>query len=257
MTGEIDLIADTSWMREAFMGVQEELVLKLKQASRSISHNAVKGAVNEDHWIDVFRAYLPTRYEVASGFVIDSFGGRSEQIDVVIYDKHFTPTLLGQQNHRYIPAEAVYAVFECKPHFDKSYFEYSGQKAASVRKLTRTSVAINHAGGSFQPRPPFNIVSGIVAAKSSWIDGLGESFLTNLPGLGEQHLDCGCALDDGAFDSFDGELKLFPTEGALILFLFRLLAKLQSMGSVPAIDWTAYAKILVSGNAENPDADVS
>lgn len=257
MTDQNDLIADTSWMREAFMGVQEELVLKLKQASRSISHNGVKGAVNEDHWIDVFRAYLPMRYEVASGFVIDSLGGRSEQIDVVIFDKHFTPTLLGQQSHRYIPAEAVYAVFECKPHFDKNYFEYSGQKAASVRRLKRTSVTVTHAGGNFQPRPPFHIISGIVAAKSSWADGLGESFQSNLPEGGEQQLDCGCALDDGAFDFFDGELKLFPAEGGLILFLFRLLAKLQSMGSVPAIDWAAYTKILTIDNgASEVVADV-
>lgn len=159
----------------------------------------------------------------------------------MIFDRHFTPTLLDQQKHRYIPAEAVYGVFESKPHFDKSYLEYAGQKAASVRKLHRTSVAIAHAGGSYEPKEPFPIVSGIVAPKSSWADGLGASFQKNLPSNRDERLDCGCALDDGAFDTFGRELKIVGKDGALIYFLFRLLSKLQSLGSVPAIDWSAYA----------------
>lgn len=180
---------------------------------------------------------------MATGFVIDSLGIRSEQIDLVIFDRHFTPTLLDQQKHRYIPAEAVYAVFECKPHLDKNYIEYAGQKAASVRKLHRTSVSITHAGGTFAARPPFPILAGIVAPKASWADGLGVSFKNALP-AGDDVLDCGCALEHGTFDSFDGSLQVVPTEGALIYFLFRMLAKLQSLGTVPTIDWGAYAKII-------------
>lgn len=244
MTTRKEKAADTAWMKEAFVDVQTELALKLKRAAQSIEHAGTHGAVNEDHWIDVFRAYLPNRYEVATGFVIDSLGARSEQIDVVIFDRHYTPTLLDQQKHRYIPAEAVYGVFESKPHFDKNYLEYAGDKAASVRKLHRTSVTIAHAGGTHEPKEPFPIVAGIVAPKSSWADGLGNSFQKNLPTGDQEKLDCGCALEDGAFDSFSGTLKVVPPEGALIYFLFKLLSKLQSLGTVPAIDWTAYAAII-------------
>lgn len=236
--------SDTAWMREAFVGVQAELQLKIKNANQSIDHAVTKGSVNEEHWIEILRSYLPKRYEVATGFVIDSKGGRSQQVDVVVFDKHFTPTLLDQQNHRYIPAEAVYAVFECKPHIDKSYLEYAGDKAGSVRKLHRTSVSISHAGGTFKPKEPFPIVAGILAPKSSWEDGLGVSFKKNLPKDADEYLDCGCALEDGAFDNFDGELEIAVGDRNLIFFLFRLLSKLQSLGSVPAIDWAAYAAVL-------------
>jgi len=234
-------VVGTAWMKDAFVDVQSELALKLKRAAQSIEHTGTHGSVNEDHWIDVFRAYLPNRYAVETGFVIDSLGNRSEQIDIVVFDPHFTPTLLDQQKHRYIPAEAVYGVFESKPHFDKGYLEYAGQKAASVRKLHRTSVAIAHAGGTYKPKEPFEIVSGIVAPKSSWADGLSESFRKNLSSNSEDRLDCGCALEDGAFDTFGGELKIVTRHRALIHFLFRLLSKLQSLGSVTAIDWSAYA----------------
>jgi hypothetical protein len=246
MSTKKDQVADTAWMKEAFIDVQTELALKLKRAAQSIEHAGTHGTVNEDHWIEIFRSYLPNRYEVATGFVIDSLGNRSDQIDIVIFDRHFTPTLLDQQKHRYIPAEAVYGVFESKPHFDKAYLEYAGQKAASVRKLHRTSVSIAHAGGSFKPKEPFPIISGIVAPKSSWADGLGSSFQRHLLISNPERLDCGCALEHGAFDTFDGKLNLVGSEGALIHFLFRLLSKLQSLGSVPAIDWSAYAEIINS-----------
>jgi hypothetical protein len=234
----------TAWMRDAFLSVQQELQVKLKTAAGSIAHSGTQGAVTEAHWIEVLRAYLPNRYEVASGIVIDSMGARSQQIDIVIFDRHFTPILLGQQSHRYIPAEAVYAVFESKPHFDKNYLKYAGDKAASVRKLHRTSIDIRHAGGVFSARPPFPIVSGIVAPRSDWADGLGHSFRENLPEGAETHVDCGCALEHGAFDSFSRTLQVVPANGALIWFLFRLLGQLQSLGSVPAIDWSAYAGII-------------
>ena len=186
------------------------------------------------------------------GNVIDSLGGQSDSIDIVVFDRHYTPTLLDQEDHRYIPAEAVYAVIEAKPEFSKDYMEYAGRKAASVRKLHRTSVAIAHAGGTFKPKDHFKIVSGIIAPKSGWSDGLGKSFKKNLPSENESELlDCGCALAHGAFDNFDDDgLQIVPAQGALIYFLFRLLGKLQSLGTVPAIDWSEYAAILRTGVPE-------
>lgn len=239
-------VHQTAWMRDAFTDVQAELALKLKRASQSIAHAGTQGAVVENHWIEVLRAYLPKRYEVASGIVIDSLGGRSRQVDIVVFDKHFTPTLLDQQQHRYIPAEAVYAVFESKPHIDKEYLEYAGANAAAVRRLHRTSVPVPHAGGVYKAKEPFPIVAGILAARADWADGLGESFRRHLPSDALHGLDCGCALAHGSFDTFDGGLMVRPPSGALLAFLFRLLAKLQSLGSVCAIDWSAYARVLES-----------
>jgi hypothetical protein len=202
------------------------------------------GSVNEGNWIAVLRAYLPDRYEVEQAIVIDSRGNRSDQMDVVIFDRHFTPVLLDQANHRLVPAEAVYAVFECKPTFDKGLIEYAQAKAKSVRELHRTSVGIAHAGGMYAPKIPFRIAAGLLAPEASWVDGLGKSFTGNLSTALDQRLDCGCALDHGAFDWFDGSLKVVPAECGLIHFLFRLLSHLQGLGSVPAIDWREYAKIV-------------
>ena len=236
-------MTDPTWLKNAFIGVQDELTVKLKNAAQSITHPTTQGNVTEQHWLDVLRSYLPNRYGVASAIVVDSTGARSEQIDIVIFDPHYTPTLLDQKQSRYIPAEAVYAVFEVKPHFDKAHVEYAAKKATSVRRLHRTSTRIVHASGEAPPRPLFPIVAGLLALRSSWTEGFGVAFQGCLPDGGER-LDCGCALEHGAFDTFDSTLKVVPRDGALIYFLFRLLSKLQSLGTVSAIDWAAYAAMI-------------
>lgn len=235
---------DSVWLQHAFAQVQSNLAAAMQLAKQSISHTGVMGSVNEEHWIELLRSYLPNRYQVDTGIVIDSRGNRSEQIDAVVFDRHFTPTLLDQKSHRYIPAEAVYAVFECKPTISKDYLEYAQDKAASVRRMHRTSVPIAYAGGAYPPKPHFPIIAGLLAPSASWTDGLGEAFRRNLSSQSESKLDCGVALEHGCFEVHDGDLQITTEPGALMYFLFRLLARLQSLGSVPAIDWQAYSRIV-------------
>ncbi len=237
------------FLRRAFAGVHKLLALKLDHAAQTITHDGERGGVTESAWIEVLRSYLPNRYAVNSGIVIDSEGHTSDQIDIVIYDLQYTPVLLTQEPHRYVPAEAVYAVLEAKPNINKQRLEYAGQKAASVRTLKRTSVPIPHAGGVYPAKLLFPIVSGIVAAAVDWSDGFGESFLSVMASdelSGDRRVDCGCALSHGAFDTFasEGGLTFGTREADLVYFLFRLLDKLQSLGTVPAIDWNAYANVL-------------
>lgn len=236
---------DSRWLREAFSRVQENLAAEMQLAANSISHAGTMGSVNEDHWIRLLRGYLPYRYEVDTGVVIDSLGNRSDQIDIVVFDRHFTPTLLDQNKHRYIPAEAVYAVFECKPTINKGMIEYAQKKAASVRRMTRTSAPIIHIGGISSPKEPFPIVGGLLAPAVEWGDGFGSAFRSNLSSQLEDRLDCGVALSHGCFDIHEGgSLKVVTEPGALMYFLFRLLARLQSLGTVPAVDWNAYSRII-------------
>lgn len=247
------------FLREAFVAEQAVLAVQLELSAKSITHNGVMGEVNEKHFIQILRKYLPRRYEVDQGIVIDSNGSTSDQIDVVIFDHQYTPTLLDQHAHRFIPAEAVYCVLEVKPTISKQYLDYAADKANSVRILERTSVPIPHAGGEYPPKPLFPIVAGIVATTVDWAEGLAsESFSEKLGTLtGPRALDCGLSLSDRAFDTFSGTLTLTDAQGSLAAFLFRLLQQLQSLGTVPAIDWNKYALALSGSDAQHggqPDA---
>lgn len=232
------------FLKEAFQKDQKVLSTKLEFAECSITHDGKRGDVAENHFLDALRRYLPRRYSAGSAIVIDSHGHTSDQIDIVIYDQQFTPVLLDQHHHKYVPAEAVYAVLEVKPTINREYLQYAGRKAASVRKLHRTSCPIVHAGGTYPPKPLFPLTAGIVAANIDWSDGFGATFRDNHEQLfGSETIECGLALDGGAFDTFAGAgaYAYAPSTNGLIFFLFRLLQRLQSVGSVPAIDWNAYA----------------
>lgn len=234
------------FLRDALSAEQATLSMQLELSAKSITHSGVMGEVNEQHFIEALRKYLPKRYEVSQGIVIDSNGSTSDQIDIVIFDHQYTPTLLDQHAHRFIPAEAVYCVLEAKPTINKEYLDYAASKAESVRRLHRTSVPIPHAGGEYPPKALFNIISGIVAPNVEWADGVASSaFSENLATLrGTKALDCGVALSDRAFDTYAGSLTLSNVKGSFAFFLFRLIQRLQSLGTVPAVDWNKYGSIL-------------
>src|SRR5215831_7885776 len=103
------------FIQGAYHRLQLSLLQQLQLAEESITHLGKRGDVTEKCFKDILRAYLPKRYAVDSAIVIDSNGKTSDQIDAVVYDLQYTPTLLGQHDHIYVTAEAVYAVFEVKP----------------------------------------------------------------------------------------------------------------------------------------------
>jgi hypothetical protein len=237
------------FLQEAFYHQQRVLLDDLLLAEKSITHQGKRGDVCEKHFITILRAYLPKRYAVDSAIVIDSTGRTSDQMDVVIYDPQYTPTLLDQHDHKYVTAEAVYAVMEVKPTVNKGYLRYAGEKAASVRRLTRTSIPIPHAGGTYPPKPLFPITAGLIASGVEWRDGFGPTFLGHHAALKKEcSLDCVLALDSASFDVFDPSVHhtISPGKNALVFFIFRLLQKLQSLGTVPAICWNSYAAQLAT-----------
>ncbi|MBS0631616.1 MAG: hypothetical protein JSS11_06855 [Verrucomicrobia bacterium] len=247
METEISDPQNTRFLREAFATEQDCLVSSLKSSSR-ITHAGDRGEVNEQHFITFLRKYLPNRYTVEKAIIIDSKGAVSRSIDVVVFDRQYTPTLLDNDKHRYVPAEAVYAVFECKPKIDKGYLEYAADMAQSVRRLHRTSVDIHTATGRIAAKPHFNIIAGILALEIDWAEGFQSQAFRDAHGAltGERTIDCGFSARGASFDIFvgHGTYELGPPANALAYFAFRLLFRLQSMATVPAVDWMAYANQL-------------
>lgn len=126
-------------LHQAFAGQEEQLSSALRTGRRAAGHPTVQGDGTEMHWQSVLTAALPSRYQVSRAIVIDSTGGQSEQIDLVVRDGHFSPLFWEWGGHLYVPAESVYAVFEVKPEINRDNVLYAGKKVSSVRNLHRTS----------------------------------------------------------------------------------------------------------------------
>jgi hypothetical protein len=238
-------------------GLQARLEGDLRGNRVAITHPGARGEASEEDWLRVLKAHLPHRYQADRAFVIDSQGLCSDQIDVVIYDRQYSPLLFNQANQRYVPAESVYAVLEVKQDLSREHVLYAAEKAASVRRLRRTSAPVPHVEGVAKPRPLHPIVAGILTYQSSWVIPFGDPLRQALADLSTDHqLSIGCALIHGAFEAQyprNGEVDLVVVDGArsLLQFLMRLLRQLQAMATVPAIDYEAYlGRFCAEGGSE-------
>lgn len=236
-------------LRHAFEGKSAQLAATMTTASRVSGHGPTIGDAGEQGWRDMLQFFLPRRYAVSNAFVVDSDGGLSLQLDVVIHDRHFTPLFWEIGGALFLPAESVYAVFEVKPALTLGHLRAAGEKVASVRGLRRTSQRIVHAGGEvITPKPPPRILGGILARRSSWSPPFGQPLKVGLAELGEaQRLDLGCGLAHGAFevpaDAASAEELTVAGEAVGLAFLaMQLMSRLQRMGTVPALDIDAYTK---------------
>lgn len=181
---------------------QKRLSDSLEAARAATEHPGVKGGASENEWIRLFREYLPTRYAVGTGFVIDCKDQLSEQIDVLIFDRHFTPILYSQEPLLYIPAEGVYAAFEVKQSLNKHAVQYASDKAKSLRRLQRASTAVPTIHGPAKIASENSILAGVLAYSCDWADGLDSSFteaMANTSGDPAGRLDLGCCVNAGSF----------------------------------------------------------
>jgi hypothetical protein len=233
-------------LRAAFIARQQQLLADLGLSRTVADHPGTLGDATELDWVGMLQDVLPQRYGVSRAFVVDAKERRSEQLDVVIHDRHFSPLLFEVGGARFIPAEGVYAVFEVKQQINKDQVEYVGNKIASVRRLNRTSAPIPYAGGVYQPRPLPRILGGILTLDSDWSPLFGEPLRRVLTARDQDEaLDLGCILRHGAFEVPDpsqpGSLATSDGETSVIFFTLRLLKRLQAMATVPAIDFDTYA----------------
>jgi hypothetical protein len=232
-----------------FKSLEEEMCAALDTKRKHLAHAGLKGDATEAQWAAWLEQYLPARYQVKhSAQVVDVNGDVSEQQDIVLFDRQYTPFLFNQNGHVYIPAEGVYAVFETKQEVSAEFIRYAGGKAASVRRLKRTSAPIPHAGGKFKAKKPPRILAGVLTLDSTWAKGRWATPTKRaLAGLRlDERLDLVCLLREGtAAATYKGRKVTVTSSTESLNFLFTsLLAGLQRLGTVPAIDFKAYQRAI-------------
>lgn len=225
-----------------YNGLQRKLLVSLETTGEFVTHNPTKGAESENDWIKMLSTYLPKRYKVDRAFVVDSRGKRSQQIDIVIYDNHYSP-LFYNNEALYVPAESVYAVIEVKTSLNKGNLVYASNKAFSVRSLLRTSAPIQHAGGEYQPISPKFIPAGVISTKSDWKLKSANSLENTLKGLDKNHqINFGCVLNQCSFemDYQTNTLRRSSESSSLIFFFLTLVKVLGNIGTVPRLNVEEY-----------------
>jgi hypothetical protein len=223
-----------------------EIEHKLETARVAFAHSGTKGDASEEVWLEMLKEYLPRRYTATKAHVVDSLGNFSDQIDVVIFDRQYSPFIFKFEKQEIVPAESVYAVFEAKQTINATLVEYSQKKVGTVRRLHRTSLTIPTANGIAPAKKPGHIIGGILSFESDWKPALGDSLLKALNDHEpDEHLDMGCVAAHGTFTCDADKLHTVVPKGKpATAFLLELIARLQELATVPMIDVRAYANWL-------------
>lgn len=238
----------TTWsLPQLLASLHDDIEAKLGLARKTLAHPTVKGDASEALWLELLRTYLPGRYLAQRAHVVDSNGAFSEHIDVVIFDRQYSPLIFTMKEQYFIPAESVYAVFEAKQAINADLIGYAQKKIASVRALYRTSLPVPYVEGTYSAKKPGHILGGVLALDSDWSPPLGDPLIKALSVEADKRLDLSCVARHGIIASDDsGKCTIDAKDKAATAFLLELIARLQAMATVPMIDTRAYARWLTS-----------
>ena len=100
------------------------------------NHHSTEGTYRENVWKSLFEMIVPKKYCIEQGvFIIDSYGNKSREVDLAIFDELYTPYIFNYGKIKFIPIEAVAAVVQCKSN-TVDYKEVSEWRVSIENLLT-------------------------------------------------------------------------------------------------------------------------
>ncbi len=204
-------------------------------------HPVSKGNAREHGWRKMFRRFLPDRFGVKSGFIIDSKGKISDQIDCIIYRKDIGIELYSVGQETVIPVEAVFATFEVKPTINSKTIKYAQEKANSVSQLIVSNYLLWNKDGVLESYlEPVSagraIVFGLLADSVSWKNGWKVKSFKNILQNSETEIALFMTVNDGCVNTLEtgyptDTYSFFDGPHALLNQLIKLVEILTALES--------------------------
>ena len=132
--------------RKMLRGSQEAINVGVKQIREIIRHSAEKGSLIENTIRTELEKILPYKVGVGDGFVVDSDGQTSRQMDIILYDKLNTPRIFASPGLQVFPVESTYACGEIKTSLTKDELKNTFDKCESYKSLERKAYIKNEKG---------------------------------------------------------------------------------------------------------------
>lgn len=132
---------DNSVLSSIMSATADEMRANLRKIRASFDHPGMIGTSGEEIVVDFLNQLLPISVRAVTGKAVDSNGGRSKQLDVIIYDTMRTPLLFSsaQGTQRLVPTEGIIAVVEVKTRLNRKELAGCSENCASIKKLDRSA----------------------------------------------------------------------------------------------------------------------
>lgn len=131
-------------LEQFFSGILRQLQTEVDLINSLVPHNSTKGTLNEQSLHKILTSFLPSRYSIGSGLVIDSFGRRSRQVDLIVFDEFHMSKLFRTTSQVLFPVETVFACIEVKTSVSKADLNEIAQENQHINQLKHSVPFINH-----------------------------------------------------------------------------------------------------------------
>lgn len=144
-----------------FDGVSKKLKIDFECQATILGHPGEVGTGRENVLKTILSKYIPRRFNIDSGFIIDTLGRISQQIDIIIYEADYTPVFEIVEGKRFFPCETVVAVGQVTTEIGSSRkMQDCLENIRSAKSLDRsnrgTSQKITGPGICLTGLPPFD-----------------------------------------------------------------------------------------------------
>lgn len=232
----------------------------VESSRAAISHAGLKGGEFEKILRKFLRQYLPASLDVSTGQAVDSKGGVSRQLDVIITDAAKTPILYQGEEIRVVPIECVYAAIEVKANLTLREVDSVLENMKSVKQLKKAAYQLERGPitrsvnmfGQDWPIWPVNYY--VFAFESADLTSIANR-LNALAAAGDfpphSRVDMVCVLDrgvicnrtpDGTFDALPtpaSNLAVCNTRKSLLLF-YTLASQYFNQTWLPSFRFSDY-----------------
>jgi hypothetical protein len=123
-------------IEEYWVGVLQRLEAEVHIFARLLTHEGERGRENELALARVLEAFVPQRYGVGTGILIDREDHHSRQTDIVLFERSDEPAVLAQTTQLLYPVESVLACIEVKTTLRGRDLDDCFRKTADLRALS-------------------------------------------------------------------------------------------------------------------------
>jgi len=124
--------------------VSKRLRIEFDYQAKILGHPGEVGTGRENVLKGILAKYIPRRYAIDSGFVIDALNGKSKQMDIVIYEANYTPVFEIVEGKRFFPCETVVVVGQVRTEIGSvGEMQQCLENIKSAKKLDRSNKGTN------------------------------------------------------------------------------------------------------------------
>ncbi|MGD0091608.1 MAG: DUF6602 domain-containing protein [Planctomycetota bacterium] len=109
--------------------------VRLDAARVIIEHKLTRGIAAERVLMDMLQEFLPQRFGISTGFILDSQGKSSRQIDLLVFDQANSAPIYRDNSLAVVTPDMVRIVLEVKSRLDKARFTEALENISSAKSM--------------------------------------------------------------------------------------------------------------------------